>query len=233
MDPIYGSAALADRLSLPDAIRRSLRQQILAGELSPGQALRQDELARRFGVSRVPLREAMSRLEAEGLIVLRPHRGYLVTSLDRDEIMEMFELRMAVEEHAGYVATRVRSAADIAEVAAFLRRMEALDPANGDYLAQWARLNQAFHQRLFASSGRRHVVHIADRLRDAVEPYIRMEARMTGQFHEAQMEHRELFVAFEAGYASIVGQLSRQHCQSTLDRLLKSLPMRTSADGAP
>ena len=74
-DATNGSAALAGNLSLPDSIRRSLRHEILAGELAPGQALRQDELARRFGVSRVPLREAMSRLEAEGLVVLRPRRG--------------------------------------------------------------------------------------------------------------------------------------------------------------
>ena len=88
----------------------------------------------------------------------------------------MFELRMAVEEHAGLVATRKRTAGDIAEVRALLNRMEALDPDGESYLEDWARLNQGFHQRLFASSRRLRLVRVADTLRDAVEPYIRIEA---------------------------------------------------------
>src|ERR1700737_928702 len=72
---------------------------ILSGAFPPGLVLRQEELSRRFGASRVPLREAMPRLEVEGLVVLRPRRGYAVRSLERSEIREIFELRAVVEEH--------------------------------------------------------------------------------------------------------------------------------------
>src|SRR5262245_11735063 len=84
-------------LLLPAIIYRHLRHDILNGFFDPGQLLRQKGRARRYKSSRVPLREAMSRLEADGLVVLRPRRGFAVISLDVPEIVEIFELRMAVE----------------------------------------------------------------------------------------------------------------------------------------
>src|ERR1700722_7255243 len=109
---------------LPDVIYRWLREQILIGELVPGAEIRQELLARQFGTSRVPLRAALSRLQAEALIVLPPRRGFAVTSLNQAEIVEIFELRMAVEEHAMRIATKERTEADVSEVEAMVEAME-------------------------------------------------------------------------------------------------------------
>ncbi|MET3304462.1 GntR family transcriptional regulator [Bradyrhizobium diazoefficiens] len=105
---------------LPNLIYERLRIDILEGVLRPGQLLRQEELSKRFDVSRVPLREAMTRLVADGLIVLRPRRGYAVSSLRRSEILEIFELRAVVEEHAGMLAARARTRDDIQRVEQYL-----------------------------------------------------------------------------------------------------------------
>src|SRR5882757_6249026 len=86
------------QLPLPETIQRQIKAAIVTGVLVPGQMLRQEELAQRLGASRAPLREALSRLEAEGLVVLLPRRGYAVISLDRDEIAELFDLRIVLEE---------------------------------------------------------------------------------------------------------------------------------------
>src|ERR1700733_2143943 len=119
--------ALDEARSLPDIIYHWLRERILMGHLMPGSEIRQELLAQQFGTSRVPLREALSRLQAEGLITLRPRRGFAVTSLDHDEIVEIFQLRMVVEEHAMRIATKERTEKDLREVEALVDRMETLD----------------------------------------------------------------------------------------------------------
>src|SRR3984885_1124041 len=127
-------AALDEARPLPDIIYHWLRERILMGQLMPGLEIRQELLARQFGTSRVPIREALSRLQAEGLIILRPRRGFAVTSLSQDEIVEIFELRMAIEEHAMRIATKERTETDVREVEALVERMETLDPLAPQFL---------------------------------------------------------------------------------------------------
>ena len=81
----------------PDLIADTLRDEILRGALAPGQALRQEELAHRFGVSRLPVRDALLRLEAQGLVHVYPNRGAFVLSLSADEVREIYDLRILLE----------------------------------------------------------------------------------------------------------------------------------------
>jgi DNA-binding GntR family transcriptional regulator len=210
---------LIETQPLPEIIYSWLRERILNGGLAPGAVLRQESLAKRFGVSRVPIREAMSRLQAEGLITLRPRRGFAVTSLNRSEIVEIFELRMVVEEHAVSVATRLRDAADVVEVGAILAEMETLDPKSATYLSTWAAANRNFHARLVSSARRQRLTDTVLNLSDAVEPYIRIESHFTGEVHDAEHEHRAIFEAFKAGDVETAGRLSHEHCASTMKRL--------------
>ena len=184
-----------------------------------------------FNASRVPLREAMSRLHADGLVILRPRRGYAVTMLEAHEIVEVFELRIVVEEHAALVAARARTDADIHDVRAILEQMESLDSAGSTYLYDWARLNSAFHSRIIESSRRRHLARFARMLRDTVAPYILIEAHLTGDVAAADTEHREIFEALKAGDARSLSELSRRHVEETFRRLIDGMrehALRTS-----
>lgn len=212
--------------SLTEFIYASLREKVLSGVLPPGIELRQEMVAKQFGVSRVPVREAMSRLQAEGLIVRRPRRGFVVTSLDIAEIIEIFELRMVLEQHAVDTATRMRSEADVAAVEELLVRMEAIDPKAADYVPAWLNLNREFHGRLIASARRRRLAGIAFNLRDTIEPYVRIESFLTADFAEAAQEHRAIFAAFRDGASNRAGALSRDHCLSTMNRLLDGIRRR-------
>jgi DNA-binding GntR family transcriptional regulator len=209
--------------TLPEVIYQRIRADILNGILKPGETLRQEVWAQQFGASRVPLREALSRLEAEGLIVLRPRRGYAVTSLDRAEILEIFELRMVIEEHAGYIAGRARTGDDIRRLAYILQQFEALERDGPDYSNEWAKLNLEFHESLIASGRRKHLSRVARQLHYATEPYIRVEARMTGDMKVAEQQHREIFAAFEIGDASTLAELCCKHVESTAKRLLTGI----------
>lgn len=204
----------------------AVREAILSGRFPPGEALRQENLAKEFDASRVPVREALNRLEAEGLVVLRPRRGYVVASLDLDEVIEIFQLRMMLEEHAGFVATEKRTQDDVADLRKILDSLEETHIKNATDIATWASYNHQFHTRLFESSRRRHVCNVTNMLRDKVERYVRVEVAMTGELHRAQAQHREIFKAFAAGDAARVGLLSRQHCESTAERLVAGLRAR-------
>ncbi len=223
----FDSAPVADA-SLPRMLYEKLRANILVGVLKSGQVLRQEELARRFNVSRVPLREALSQLEADGLIEARPRRGYAVTSLDPEEIVELFELRMVIEEHAGKVAAQSRTAQDIADVEKIVETMDALDPQAPGFSRQWTLLNYEFHNRIIASSRRKRLTRIAGTLRSTTEPYVGMEIDLTGDAEDAGREHREMLEALRAGDSRGLAELSRQHVEGTAQRLLKGLRTRLS-----
>ncbi len=215
--------------SLPRMLYEQLRGSILVGALQAGQVLRQEELARRFKVSRVPLREALSQLEADGLIESRPRRGYAVTALDPAEIVEVFDLRMLIEEHAGRVAAHSRTPADIADVERLIVAMEQLDPRASDYRSRWTLLNYEFHLRIIESTRRKRLSRIAGTLRSTVEPYVSVEIDLTGNAEAAAREHREMLEALRAGDADGLAELSRQHVESTAKRLLKGLRAKAVA----
>jgi DNA-binding GntR family transcriptional regulator len=212
---------------LPDFIYHWLREQILIGELVPGAEIRQELLARQFGTSRVPIREALSRLQAEGIIILRPRRGFAVPSLNQAEIIEIFELRMAVEEHAMRIATKERTQTDVNEVEALVEAMET--PAEAPslrYLQQWMSTNRLFHTRLIECAHRKRLSEVALNLRDAIEPYMRIEANFNRQVGYANVEHRKIFEAFKRKDTEAAAQISRKHCESTLKRLLANIDFR-------
>src|SRR3954465_1245687 len=110
--------------SLPELAYGHLREAILDGGLEAGAPLRQEEIAARLGFSRLPIREALRRLEAEGLAVLRPRRGYVVASLNRDEIDDVLDLQAALEARAGYAATLRRTDAVTKELEACLKQLD-------------------------------------------------------------------------------------------------------------
>lgn len=215
-----------DVRSLVEIIHQSVKEAILSGALPPGSELRQEHLARQFGVSRVPIREAMSRLVADGLVVLRPRRGFVVSSLSLGEIEELCELSLVIDEHAAIVATRARTATDIDEVERLLLSMEALDPMQDGFLAQWQDTNSRFHARLFASSQRNQLNEMVLKVRQSIERYMRIETDLMEHIVRSGLEHRVLFDAFRRGDTEAAGQLSREHSQTIARYLIANLKAR-------
>jgi DNA-binding GntR family transcriptional regulator len=210
--------------SLTDAVYHQLRAMLGSGQLKPGDALRQEPLAQMLGVSRVPLREALRRLEAEGLVGLRDRRGYSVIALDREEIEEVFRIRIDVEGRAGFLATERRTEENVAEVKTYLELLDRIDlKSDPDVIATWASYNRMFHNALLAPCGNRPLLRVLNTLRDQVEHYVRVEVPMTGNVKEAQREHRKLFALYRKGDAEAVAELSREHCRNSAKRLLSKL----------
>src|SRR6187402_1183909 len=126
--------------STPDTVREALRRAISAGELAPGIQLRQDELAEKFGTSRIPVREALRQLEAEGFVTFLPNRGAVVSDLSVDEVVELLEIRIALECHALRLAIPVLGEIDLDEARKILQAYDSEpDPA------KWGAFNWKFH----------------------------------------------------------------------------------------
>jgi len=211
--------------SLPEVVYRHIRDRILDGTYAAGAPLRQEEIARGLDVSRVPVREALTRLESEGLVVLRPRRGYAVVALSADEIRDIAEICERLEALAAIEATRRRTPADVAALEAILAELVRLGALarGGDQsaLAAWVAQHRAFHTTLFAVSGRKALCRILSQTRDQLEPYIRIELTLSDYLGEAPAEHRRILEQFRLGSAEEVGRLCAAHIRKSCERLLQ------------
>jgi len=174
------------------AVRRSIRERIF----SPGQVLNQDELARQYGVSRIPLREALRTLAGEGLIVINPGMGAVVTELDADEVDELYGLRLLLEPSLAEPILDHVGRRDIADLAGLVERLDAASDESGE---DWSSALYAFHRRLFELSGRRHTVRLVVQVLNLVEPYARLHAQESGNRGELTKLCRAMIAELEAG----------------------------------
>lgn len=209
--------------SLPDLAYDHLRREILAGTLTGGSPLRQHEIASQLGVSPLPVREALRRLEVEGWVVLRPRRGYVVASLSRGEIEEVFEIQGMLEGRAAFYATQRRTPKDIEALEERLAQLDRLLGAERLDLEAFGRANAAFHEQLFEASGRSYYCRILRTLRNTAERYARVGASMLHDLHDSQAEHNAILEAFRSGDAPDVARLCLAHRENTRERLLSSL----------
>ncbi|ARP86787.1 GntR family transcriptional regulator [Bordetella genomosp. 9] len=223
--PIEQLSDPAPSQTLPSMVYQKLRDAILNGIFRPGQMLRQDEVAARLGVSRSPLREALPRLEADGIVILHPRRGYAVASLDPKQITEVFDLRCLLETELARRAIARRTEADIAAVYGIASEMATLaERADDESRAKWFDLNMRFHTALLSPADCPHHLRALDHSRNLIEAYIRTETRLTGDLTEAQQEHIQLAQAFVLGDAEKFVTLTREHSEHTRRRLLAGLP---------
>lgn len=146
-----------------ELILEVLRKAVLRGAVPPGTKLRQEELAERFCTSRIPVREALRMLEYEGLVESAPHRGFVVTSPDLQEIEEVYELRMLLEGHALRVLVPLLTEEDVQDLRALC---EAMADSTDAHAAM--ELREQFYLRLYSVSGRPRLQGLITRLRQEV-----------------------------------------------------------------
>lgn len=170
-----------------------LRENILRGDYAEGAPLRQDAIASDLGISRIPVREALRQLEAEGLVVFSAHMGAVVSSLSLGEIKELFELRALVE---GDVLRRAIPRLKLAELDRAEGILDAYDTAfeRGD-VATWGALNWEFHSTLLAGSGQPLTLAMVQTLHNQSDRYLRMQLALTHGEHRARHEHRSILDA--------------------------------------
>ncbi len=209
------------RRSIPSEIADSLRQRILTGELAEGVPLRQETLAESYGVSRIPVREALKHLEAEGLVTIEPHRGARVSGLALDEIGELYELRACLE---GDLATRAVPRLTAEHLAAMEAALAAYEAAlEREQIGDWGTLNWRFHKALLQAAQRPLWLEELRGLNERTERYVRMQLALTGALRQAQTDHRTLLALARSGDAEEVGRVMRSHIEAAGRALVRRL----------
>jgi DNA-binding GntR family transcriptional regulator len=212
------------RRTVADEVLSRLRTRILSGALAEGSALRQDALAAELGVSRIPVREALTQLEAEGLVRLEPHRGAFVTALAPEEVAELFEMRAALEPALLRRAVPRQTAADLAEAAAALDAFEAaLAVGEAD---RWGELNWRFHEALYRPAARARTMRLVQELNNNAGRYVRLHLGLAGVRPRADADHRELLALCRKGDAEAAARLLARHIEEAAEALAALLGRR-------
>lgn len=191
-----------------DQIAEVLRQAIADGVLATGATLRQDELAARFAVSKIPVREALKRLEAEGLVIFHPNRGAEVASLSAAAIDEYLDIRAVLESHAAALAAPRIGDAQLADAR---RALDAF--AQADDAALRSAHNWAFHAALYAAAERPLLLAEIRALHHKVERYaVAQIARDPDtEMPKNRREHEAILAAFTRRDADAAACLTRAH----------------------
>jgi len=199
--------------TLADRIFAIVRERIIAGAIPPDRPIRQDALAAELGVSKIPLREAMARLEQEGLLHGVANRGYMIGALSVEQAEDIYGLRLKIEPMAAASAALVADDEDRAKlVAAF----EALDQAATSDLARVAICNRQFHMAMVRPVRRPLTIQLVRQLAVLAERYVVAHLQPAGRDARAHLEHREQLEAFMARDAERLQGLLDAHIRSTL-----------------
>jgi DNA-binding GntR family transcriptional regulator len=209
---------LGKQASSADLIYGALRDAIIRGELAEGEALRQDTIAQMFNVSRIPVREAMQRLAAQGLVISARYKGVVVASLSYQQITEIFEFRALIEPAVIEMAVPLMSERSLALAQDYCDAFGAeTDPE------RWGDLNRQFHTCLYLDCGKPYYLSVVHKTNDLVERYVRLVLYLTQGMRNAVVEHQEILDACKAGNAGRAAELTRKHIATAGEMLVASL----------
>nr|WP_218171734.1 GntR family transcriptional regulator [Pseudomonas gingeri] len=221
-------AVTLPKLNLPDLgnapstseiITRHLRDAIVAGNFAEDEPIRQDEIARQFNVSKIPVREALKRLEAEGLVMFQRNRGAMVTRLSEPELAQMFEVRMLLEDKV------LRLAIPNMTEETFTRAERICQEFVGENdIGRWAELNWELHACLYEPARRPFLVSLIRSVNDKLERYLRLQMSLSAGKERADHEHRDIIEACRARDVEQAVKLLDEHIAGVCATLLEHLP---------
>jgi DNA-binding GntR family transcriptional regulator len=223
-----------------DDIALALEEAIVSGEIPPGSVLRQEHLSEQFHVSRTPVREALRRVAALGLVTFEPNRGVRVRMLSRDEIREAFLARAELEGLATEIATPKMTEAALAELEAAERRFsrttrELVDASHAgrqdlELAREWLLANHSFHDVIYAAAEVPLVERMAKAARRTflVKPFWATGAELDDLFHVNDRQHRAIREAIAARSPAGARVLAREHVLSS-GRLLEAILDKVTA----
>ena len=214
-----------------EEIYEAVREWILSGALPAPAPVRQDTLARSLGVSKIPLREALARLEQDGLLASARNRGFFVRPLEAAEAEEIFALRLKIEPELMAQASACATPDDHAGAKAALEALEQEIAAQG---TRTGALNRAFHLAMAQPAGRPLTLQMLERLHVLSERYVRKHLEPPGRDEHALREHRLLLARWLARDEAEINRSTAAHIEATLEDLRRQLgPVRPPSGTLP
>lgn len=218
------------RRTVTEEVLERLRDLLLRGELRPGSRIDQAELAAGFGVSTVPVREALLRLQSAGLVEVIPHRGVFVAEVSVEELLDIYTTRELLEEQAARLAAAHLTDADVETLARLANSMQTA--AGKGQLDDLLSLNREFHFTIYRAAKRRHLLQLIEQLWDLSTRYAHLQLHaVPDRASEALYEIRSIVSACERKDTDALGWMIRYKVHQTTAGLLQhmSLPDTNSA----
>ena len=206
------------RNTIVDSVFQELKKRIISGDYAAGFQLRQDLLAGEMGTSRIPVREALLKLEAEGLVEIIPHKGGVVRGLSLVEAEELFNLRILIE------CDLLRSSLPKMKEEGFEKAEKALlrfdkMVVSVDNIDQWTKLNWEYHHQFYQAANQPYTIKILQTLHSNTDRYIRKQLLNLGAPARAHTEHEELLILSRNGDITAACGLLKQHIRSTFEQV--------------
>jgi DNA-binding GntR family transcriptional regulator len=199
-------------------VARGLRDRLRTGALPPGTLLSQSDIAAEYGVSRIPVRDALHILAGEGLVELGVS-GATVAGISSRELQELYEMREAIEPVVTAIAVPNVGRAEITRMTELCARME----TEGTTPAEWLEANAAFHALIYTLADRPRMVQLTEQLRRLTDRYIYLHLDVIGDVDHLHEEHRQILAAVRRGDPREVAELTRLHLETSHDFILRYL----------
>lgn len=189
------------------ALASQLRDDIVRGTFKPGERLRLEELAKRYDVSTMPIRETLGVLESEGIVTTFPHKGAVVTKFSPDELREIYEIRANLEKMATVKAVPKMDASVFEKLESLILEMDLVQ----DDSARFSEINTQFHTVLYNCGQKQHLENLIQSMRYRTQHYLHDYIDDNTRLQVAQKEHRRLLEFCKSGDVEKAGELMVQH----------------------
>ena len=219
--PIDFEVTMNEYLPLRDVVFNTLRRAILRGELKPGERLMEIQLANKLGVSRTPIREALRKLELEGLVLMIPRKGAEVAEITEKNLRDVLEVRCALEELAVQLAcdrierNRIR---ELHAAAAHFR-----DILDSDDITQIAAADEAFHDVIFKATGNERLIQLLNNLREQMYRYRIEYLKKKECYPQLLKEHATIMKAIEEHDKEKATRITGQHINNQVDTVVDTI----------
>jgi DNA-binding GntR family transcriptional regulator len=206
---VEGARVREGGTTFAEKLRLQLADEIVAGVLPPGAALDETELARRFQVSRTPVREALRRLSASGLIESRPHHGSMVARPSHESLIGMFEVMAELEALCAGLAAVHITPPERHALAAVHEQLRAVIQSGDPQ--RYHEINESFHSTIYAGAHNSYLAEITVATRVRVQPFRRAQFRNLGRLAKSHMEHDQVVTAIMRGDREAAANAMRDH----------------------
>lgn len=215
---------------LRELVFESLREAIITGKLSPGERLMEIQMAEEMGVSRTPVREAIRKLELEGLVVMIPRKGAYVAGLSLKDIADVFEIRGALEGLAAELAAERITEEELEGLERYLVKISE-ETESGD-LSKVVETDTDFHSLIYSASRNQRLTQIINNLREQIQRFRKTSLSYPGRMKVAVEEHRKIVEAISARNGELARNLAHEHIENAENSMMNMIKQDQKHGGA-
>jgi DNA-binding GntR family transcriptional regulator len=206
---------------LREIVFETIRNAIISGSLKPGERMMEVQMAERLGVSRTPIREAIRKLELEGLVIMLPRKGAFVADLSVKDLTEVLEIRATLEGLAAGLAVARINQEEIEELEVIALKFH--KSLEGDDVEEQISLDTQFHEAIFKASRNERLIQLNSNLREQVRRFREIYLKKSHRATETIKEHYDLLEAISSRDVSKAEKLAKKHVETTESAILKIL----------